>query len=259
MLYSRFLFEAILLEAYNASQGHSFWRSASKDANIPVKEDGKSFIEWKTKLLLGAHIILSKLDDILDPFEKVIWSGKPKKIAYILPAFGFILFALVFASAFAVIVNAANPSGMFWILPIVIGLVIGFIPVLWQSKKSPSVEYMITNQRLLIKSGMAKEDVWFTDLNRIKESIVKIGLVDKIVGTGKLYPITPEYPYAPKMRSYSRAGMDRLKKVYNIVEGKDEMVSETVLFSKSVSHPHLEGLEEPYSVQKLLKEAISAK
>jgi hypothetical protein len=155
---------------------------------------------------------MSKLDGILNPFEKVIWSGKPKKIAYILPAFGFILFALVFASAFSAIVHAANPSGVFWILPIVVGLVIGFIPVVWQSKKSPSVEYMITNQRLLIKSGTTKEDVWFTDLNRIKESIIKIGLVDRMLGTGKLYPITPEYPYAPKLRSYSRGGMDRLKK-----------------------------------------------
>jgi len=198
---------------------------------------------------------MSKLDGILNPFEKVIWSGKPKKIAYILPAFGFILFALVFASAFSAIVYAASPSGVFWILPIVVGSVIGFIPVAWQSKKFPSVEYMITNQRLLIKSGTTEEDVWFTDLNRIKESIIKIGLVDRILGTGKLYPITPEYPYAPKFRSYSRAGMDRPKKVYNIVEEKDEMISETVLYSKSVSHPHLEGLKEPYSVQKLLKEA----
>ena len=200
-----------------------------------------------------------KLDDILNPFEKVIWRGKPKKIAYILPAFGFILFALVFASAFSYIVYTANPSEIFWILPIVVGLVLGFIPAVWQSKKLPSVEYMITNQRLLIKSGTTKEDVWFTDLSRIKESITKIGLADRMLGTGKLYPITPEYPYAPKMRHYSRRGMDRLQKVYNVIEGKDEMVSETILYSKSVSHPHFEGVKEPCDVQNLLKEAISTK
>ena len=101
--------------------------------------------------------------------------------------------------------------------------------------------------------------MWFTDLNRIKESIVKIGLPDRILGTGKLYPITPEYPYAPKRHLYSRAGINRLKKVYNIVEGKDEEISEIELYRKSMSHPYLEGLKEPHGVQELLKEAIIRK
>jgi hypothetical protein len=206
---------------------------------------------------------LSKLDDILDPFEKVVWSGKPDKKAYLLPAFGGIPFFLVIASISFLIIYVGTyssyPPGVLWILPIGISVVIGMIPPFWQLRKSPIVEYMITNQRLLIKSGVTKENVWFTDLNRIKESIVKIGLADKILGTGKLYPITPEYPYAPKRHVYTEVGMYRLKKVYNIAEGRDEEVTEMELFRKSLTHPHLEGLKKPYDVQELLKEAIFRK
>jgi len=121
---------------------------------------------------------------------------------------------------------------------------------------------MITNKRLLVKSGVAKEEVWFTDLCRIKDSIVKTGLSDKILGTGKIYPITPEYPYAPKMHAYTEGGMYRLKKVYNIVEdreGEEEEVSEIELFRKSQTHPHLKGLKEPYALHELLEGAIFKK
>jgi hypothetical protein len=202
---------------------------------------------------------LSNLDDILTLNEKVIWHSKPQKTVYVLPALGFILFALIFASFFSFLLYSANPSEILWIIPIGIGSVIGLIPTVWQLRKSPKVEYMITNQRLLIKSGAKKDDVWFTDLSRLKESLVKKGLVDRLFGTGKIYPITPEYPYAPKLRTYSIAGMNRQKKVYNIVEGKDDMVSEIELYRKSLSHPHLEGLKEQYGVQKLLNQASSTR
>jgi membrane protein YdbS with pleckstrin-like domain len=92
-------------------------------------------------------------------------------------------------------------------IPVAIALII--IPPLWQYRKMPHSAYMITNQRLIIKSGISEQDVWFAELDRIKDTLVKIGFVDKILGTGKLYPITAEYPYEPKMRGYSEGGMYR--------------------------------------------------
>jgi hypothetical protein len=199
------------------------------------------------------------MDKILDPNETVIWSGKPEKKAYLLPAFGGVPFALFFLVFFYIMVTTGNPSGIEWFLPVfVLGWVIGLIvvPPLWQSRKFSGVGYMITNQRLLIKSGITEQDVWFADLGSIKETIVKIGFVDKIIGTGSLYPITAEYPYAPQPRSYSEAGMNKLKKVYNVADGKYEEITELELYRKSLHHPHLEGLNEPYAVQKLLRETI---
>ncbi len=176
-----------------------------------------------------------------------------------LPAFGGIPIALFFSAFVVLMLSSAPPSAEAWILPIFVLCWIVFlivVPPIWQFRKFSGVEYGITNVRLIIKSGITQTDVWFTDLNKIKEIIVKTGIVDKILGTGKVYPITSEYPYAPELRSYSRGGMNNLKRVYNVAEGRYDEVTEYDLYTKSVNHPHLEGLNEPYAVQKLLREAI---
>lgn len=176
-----------------------------------------------------------KVDNVLDPDEEVIWSGKPQKRAYLLPAFGGIPFALFF-SVFLYFIITAFTSGFEWFLPIfVLGWVVFLIivPPLWQLRKFSGVEYMITNQRLLIKSGITDKDVWFANLDSIKETIVKIGFVDKILGTGKIYPITAEYPYTPQRYFYSEGGMNKTKKVFNIVTGMDEEIQEIELYRMS--------------------------
>jgi hypothetical protein len=115
---------------------------------------------------------------------------------------------------------------------------------------------MITNQRLIIKSGITKEDVWFAKLDDIKEVFVKIGLLDKILGIGKLYPITAAYPYEPKGYQFTEGGMNKLIKVYNIPKQKHEEITEIELYRNLQTFPKLEALTEPYAIKKLLKEAI---
>lgn len=200
---------------------------------------------------------MSAFKDILDPNEQVLWSVKPDKKAFMLPAFGGIPIALFFlgiSAAWLVVGASVLESPLVVAIPAAIFLIL--VPPLWQYRKMPKAEYMITNQRLIIKSGVTEQDVWFTDLDNIKDTIVKIGLVDKILGTGKLYPITPAYPYEPKPRAYTEGGMYRPTKVYNIAEQKYEEIPEIELYRKGQTHPHLEGLKEPYAVQKLLKEVI---
>lgn len=200
---------------------------------------------------------MSAFKNILDPNEQVVWSGKPDKKAFILPAFGGIFFAAGFLGITSIFLMAGWPfllSPAVITIPVAIALII--VPPLWQYRKMPHSEYMITNQRLIIKSGVTEEDVWFTELDNIKDTFVKTGLVDKLLGTGKLYPITPAYPYEPKRRAYTKGGAYRPTRVFNIVEQKYEEIPEIELYRKNISHPRLEGLKEPYAVQKLLKEVI---
>lgn len=197
------------------------------------------------------------MEDVLDPNETVIWSGKPDKKALMLPAFYGIFIALFFLGITSIFLMTGTPflmSPAVVTIPLAIALII--VPPLWQYRKMPHSAYMITNQRLIIKSGITEQDIWFTDLDNIKDTLVRIGFVDKILGTGKLYPITPEYPYEPKMRAYSQGGMYKLTKVYNIVEQKYDEIAEIELYRHDQSRPRLEALTEPYAVQKLLKEAI---
>ncbi len=199
------------------------------------------------------------MSEYIESNESIIWSGKPKKQAYFLPALGGIPFALFFSIFLYVMLTVSKPSGpneMF--LPIFVscwiaGLIV--VPPVWKLTTYSKVNYLITNQRLIIKSGL--NNIWFTKLENIKEIVTKRGIVDRICGTVKIYPITPEYPYAPQRHVYSRfsrsGGLYNVKKVYNLATKKYEEVTQYELYTKSLTHPFLEGLYEPNSIEDLLK------
>lgn len=197
------------------------------------------------------------MEDILDPNEQIIWSGKPIKKAFLLSSLWGIPVGLFFLALTTVFLMTGTPffsSPAIITIPLAIGLFI--VPPIWQKRKTSHAEYMITNQRLIIKSGITKEDVWFEDLDNIKDVIVKIGLFDKLLGIGKLFPITAAYPSEPKGISYTQGGMNRPVKVFNIVEQKYEKITEMEHYRMFLSVPCLTALSEPFVVQKLLKEAI---
>ena len=50
--------------------------------------------------------------------------------------------------------------------------------------------------------------------------------------------------------------MYRLKKVYNLKAEAYDEIPEIELYRKSLLTAHLEGIKEPYAVQKLLRENI---
>jgi hypothetical protein len=199
---------------------------------------------------------LVKLDHYLDSFEQVIWRGKPDKNSIALWGIGGIPIAIFFFLFFLLMIYLGeNLIGFpLVILTVVIGLIV--IPPILQLRKYPNAEYMITNQRLFIKSGLKKDDVWFTRLEKIKKVVVKKGITGKILGTGKIYPITETYPYYPKHRGYTEGGMNRLIKVYNLVTKEDDEITEFELYTKVMSHPNLDVMKGPYKIQKILEEAI---
>ena len=77
-----------------------------------------------------------------------------------------------------------------------------FVPPIRQYRKYPRIEYMKTNQRLLIKEGLQEDDVWFVKLDKIKKVIVRKGIIDKLFGTGNVYPITDEFTYDPSLYGF---------------------------------------------------------
>ena len=133
------------------------------------------------------------------------------------------------------------------------------VPPVYQLKKYPNTEYMITDQRLIIQTWAFKMDTWFAHYSEIKDVGVRIGIVDKLLGTGTVYPVTPSYPFPPgKKFWYSSRGMGRTRKLLNPATGKYEEFSELQLWQMTNARPCLLGLKEPYQVQKLLLEAIQS-
>lgn len=181
-----------------------------------------------------------EIKNILDPNETIIWSGEPdRKPLLPLPMSGIpiaLIFLFVVVSILLWIGGPILYSGS--ILAIFIAILFIIISSRYM-RGNPNAKYMITNRRLIIKSGVAKQDVWFVDLDEIKDALVKIGFFDMLYGTGKLYLITSENPHDPSKQQ-------PLYDPFMVWKQLDE----------SYNHPHLEGLKEPYVVQKLLKELI---
>lgn len=207
--------------------------------------------------------MLKNLEEFLTNSEREIWKGKPNKIVYICWDFGPISVAFFFF-LFAYIAHVLGGAQIFD-LPLMVLLAIGIgflvIPIIWRLRKYKHVEYMITNQNLIIKSGKEDDDVWVINLDKIKQIIVKKGVVGKIFRTAKIYPIIPSYPYDPvkkrpwfKFRSDRFNAMDTPLKVYNIVESRYEEIEEYTLRRMVQSHPSLEALKDYKMVERLLKE-----
>lgn len=204
---------------------------------------------------------MSKLDRNLRANEKVLWRGKPARKAFLLRSLGGIPFGVIFLSIFFMWV-AGTPFVSD--LPIELALMLagwGFgvivVPPLWQLKNFPNTDYVITDQRLIIQTWALRQKVWWAYFSEIKEIGVKTGLVDKLLGTGTVYPLTPSHPFAPGMRfSYTKGNPFRVHKLPNPATGEYEEFSEMQIWRKTSFHPCLQALNEPYEVQKLLQEAI---
>ncbi len=230
----------------------------SKISKKGTLDSQKAFQPLPSKRQTRRAKTLSSIAEFLNPAETVIWKCKPAKKTILLQSLAGIWFALFFGAFASIMLCTGAPLlGLPLALLVVAGCLITAPPI-WFMKKLPNTEYALTNQRLLIKTGPTKHNIWQTDLGKIKGFTVKTGVSDKLLGTGKLYPITAEYPYAPKARVYTRRGMDTPRRVFNLSTGTYDEISETELYLKSISHPHLEGIREPYAAKKLFTETIGA-
>ncbi len=196
----------------------------------------------------------------MEPSEKVIWRGKPDKKAFVLPELWLILFAS-FLLTFSILLISQGLPNSEAILIIFGGFGVGInIAYIFDGlRKFPNEEYMITNQRFLIKEGNSKNDIWYVELKRIAEVIVKRRFIDRLFGTGRIYPITPDYPYSPSIlgRGIHFYDLDRPKKIFNIEKKTEEYIRDDEVFLKASQHPNFKGIKSPYQVERILKERIS--
>ena len=209
---------------------------------------------------------MKSLEKLLEHSERVIWKGKPNKIAYLCWDFGPITVALFFF-LFVYVAHVFGGASIFdlRLMPfLAIGIGFLIIPIIWRLRKYKHVEYIITNQNLIIKSGKEDYDVWVINVDKIKQIIVKKGVVGKIFGTAKIYPIIPSYPYNPlKKRHWFKVKSDRYNamhtplRVYNIVESRYDEIEDYTLRRMVQSHPRLEALNDYQVVEELLKEWIN--
>jgi uncharacterized membrane protein YdbT with pleckstrin-like domain len=176
--------------------------------------------------------LLSRMERYLEANEKVLWTGRPVRKAFVLSTWASIPSGLVFLGISIIFLWVASAGGvldysvLFVLLFVLIGALTTFGPTAWQFLRYRNTEYMITDRRLITQTGVVGLDTRFVDLDRIQEVYVRIGLFDKVLGTGNLYAMTAGYS---AYVSSDGAGSFR---------------------------PSLRALREPYNVQKLLQGAM---
>ena len=126
------------------------------------------------------------------------------------------------------------------------------IPLVWKNKKYPHVEYVLTNNRLILKPGTNNNNLWIMRLDEISEILIKIERLDRLFDTGKLYPISSKYPIEPDYHPHRELNYP-VGRVYNF--SKQKYDGELTIMVRN--HPKLESIKEPEKFIKILEKAIN--
>ena len=183
---------------------------------------------------------MSNISRLLHSNEKILWQGKPVFKSFILAGYNIALFffGLVFVAfslsffllsgqAFG---GAPFPFNVFPLIFLFVGFAIAFGAPISSVLAYGNTEYAITNQRLIIQTGALGLKTRFIDFEKIQEVNVKVGLLDRVFGTGGIYADT-----ASSIRGWTQYSG---RGTYN------------------PTRPDLIALKEPYKVHKILQQAM---
>lgn len=137
------------------------------------------------------------LESPLVPGEKVIWSAKPKKSAFIINNIVTMLpFALIWMLFDLMFIIPMVCSGeimqiLFFVIPF---FALHLIPVwIWlakcitASKKWKNTKYYVTDKRIIIQTGIigaSYQTIYYKDIRNVE---LRIGIIDKMLGVGDIY------------------------------------------------------------------------
>lgn len=143
----------------------------------------------------------TKIDDILNSDEQILWRGKPNRKAYIFGSiFSMMPIALLWLLVDCGIIVAMIATGAFSNMNI--GLILGLVaffavhlmPVwIWfgniisATRSYKNLEYAFTNKRIIIKSGFIGIDfknIYYSEIHSVN---LKVGPIDKILKVGDIY------------------------------------------------------------------------
>lgn len=137
-----------------------------------------------------------RLEDILVENEEILWSGTPKKSAFIinkvLTMLPIAMIWLLFDGTFIITLFHTKINSGGWML--IIFFALHLMPVwIWLSnvftanRKWKNTKYVITDHRIIITTGFIGMDYQTLYYKDIKEVQLKIGTIDKLLKVGDIY------------------------------------------------------------------------
>jgi len=163
---------------------------------------------------------LSRLDKLLRANEKVLWSGKPVKMPFILPSLMAVPFGLIFLG-FSIfwMMAASQTPGSFWLFGLIfffVGFGVVFGAPIRQLVAYKNTEYLITDQRIITQTGAIGLDTRYLDLDKIQEVYVQVGFIDRMFGTGTIFAVTAGHVYVGRSGAFMRPSLAALKEPYEV-------------------------------------------
>ena len=129
--------------------------------------------------------------------EQILWQGKPKRRAYIFnKVMEMLPIALLWVAFDSVFVVAAFTGDMHWGMRVGILVFICFhlLPfwkwlsgVLTANKRYQNTYYVLTNHRILVRTGLIGVDFQSISYKDIQGVNLKVGIFDKLFKVGDLY------------------------------------------------------------------------
>lgn len=142
---------------------------------------------------------LKNIEDVIGSDEQILWSGKPKKRAYLINAFTkmlpIALIWLLFDGAFIGLMigtmdEIPAPVKIFMAVFFLFHLApvwIWLSHVLTANRQHENLEYAFTQKRIIIKSGIIGIDfknIYYSEIDSVN---LRVGLVDRIEKVGDIY------------------------------------------------------------------------
>ena len=138
-----------------------------------------------------------EIKDIIVEGEKILWSGKPKKSAFVfnktMTMFPVALIWLLFDGFFIAMLIISGDVGPGWwfIIPF---FALHLMPVwIWLSnlltanKRWQNTRYALTNKRIIISSGFIGVDYETVFYKEIKHVRLNVGFLDKLLKVGDIF------------------------------------------------------------------------
>jgi len=125
---------------------------------------------------------MNEIHAILQNREKVLWEGKPKYAAYMIPI---VFIALIVLAVSIVFIGASLLLGL-------IGIVIAVIIIVFGHLSHERIHYAITNKRVIFQSGIIGRDFKSVDYDKMQNVSVRVGLIGLMLKVGTVRIFTGE-------------------------------------------------------------------
>lgn len=199
------------------------------DGNLFCGSCGKRMASYNPSSAPGGSVT-SLAKSNLEQGEKVLWQGGPEFWPFLLSGFGGIIPGLMFFgfsllwTLMAVSQEAPTEMILFGGVFMLIGLFILFGGPIIQWLRYNNTEYIVTDRRIITQTGAIGLDTRYIDNEWVREVYVKVGIIDRLFGTGSV-----------------------------MVSTASGMVMEA---GPNAIRPALWSLDDPYGVQKIIREAV---